>query len=65
MVSESNIPIGTGFLGAIREQEALREAELKRWLASEIAANGPDLLETLGTGLSFLDRIPSSRTGLK
>ena len=37
----------------VREQETMREIEFKRWLASEIVADGPDIFEALGTGLSY------------
>ena len=52
------IPIGTDFLDLLRQQERSCEASFDNWLP-HAGKKAPQTIETLGTVLSYLDRIAS------
>ena len=56
--SNPKIPIGTEFLDLLRQQERSCEASFDSWLP-HAGKKAPQTIETLGTVLSYLDRIAS------
>ena len=52
------IPIGTGFLDLLRQQERSCEDSFDSWLP-HAGRKAPQTIESLGTALSYLDRIAS------
>ena len=57
MNENRDMPVGRDFLKTSRDLEGILEAKFQDWLASEARVSGPDVVEALGTALSFLDRI--------
>lgn len=57
-LGEPKIPVGTGFLDLLRQQERTCEASFDEWLLVS-GKKAPQTMEALGTALSYLDRIAS------
>ena len=56
-------PTGLAYLDNVRNLERTREALFEEWLASDVTVDGPDILEALGTALSFFDTLPACQFG--
>lgn len=56
-------PVGRAYLEDARNLERSREVLFEQWLASDVTVDAPDILEALGTVLSFLDTIQTCPFG--
>ncbi len=63
MNENRDMPIGRDYLRAACDLERIVEAKFQDWLATEAKVSGSDIVEAIGTALSFLDTIPSCSYG--
>ena len=55
---ELSVPLGNDFLKDVRDQERRCEEDFDVWIPAE-GIQAPKTLESLGTALSYLDRVAS------